>query len=97
MRTALGLGFVLLLILPSWSSAEIYRWTDAEGRVHFTQDLTQVPAVHRAKAEEGATAPRPDRLQTYSTSPADRSRHHPPAQPDAPFGGAAADSLRAAG
>jgi clan AA aspartic protease (TIGR02281 family) len=70
MRTALGLGFVLLLILPSWSSGEIYRWTDAEGRVHFTQDLAQVPAAHRAKAEEGAAAPKPDRLQTYSTSAA---------------------------
>ena len=74
MRTALGLGFVLLLTLSSWSSAEIYRWTDAEGRVNFTQDLAQVPAAHRAKAEESATAPRPDRLQTYSTSPpADRA------------------------
>ena len=67
MRTALGLGFVLLLILPSSSSPEIYRWTDAEGRVHFTQNLTRVPAAHRAAAEESATAPRSDRLQTYST------------------------------
>jgi clan AA aspartic protease (TIGR02281 family) len=70
MRTALGLGFVLLLVLPSWSTAEIYRWTDAEGRVHFTQDLSQVPAAHRSAAEQGAAAPRTDRLQIYSTSPA---------------------------
>jgi len=70
MRTALGLGFVLLLVLPSWSTAEIYRWTDAEGRVHFTQDLSQVPAAHRSAAERGAAAPRTDRLQIYSTSPA---------------------------
>jgi len=70
MRTALGLGFVILLALPSWSSAEIYRWTDAEGRVHFTQDLGQVPSAHRSQAEENAAAPRSDRLQTYSTSPA---------------------------
>jgi clan AA aspartic protease (TIGR02281 family) len=67
MRTALGLGFVLLLVLPSSFSAEIYRWTDAEGRVHFTQDLAQVPVAHRTAAEQAATAPRPDRLQTYST------------------------------
>jgi clan AA aspartic protease (TIGR02281 family) len=69
MRTALGFGFALLLALPSWSSAEIYRWTDAEGRVHFTQDLSQVPPDHRARAEESAAAPRSDRLQTYSTPP----------------------------
>ena len=68
MRTALGLGLVLLLILPTWSSAEIYRWTDAEGRVHFTQDLSQVPPAHRARAEAGAAAPRLDRLQTYSAT-----------------------------
>jgi clan AA aspartic protease (TIGR02281 family) len=66
MRTVLGL--VLLLALPLWSSAEIYRWTDAEGRVHFTQDLSQVPAAQRAEAAKAAVAPRPDRLQTYSTS-----------------------------
>jgi clan AA aspartic protease (TIGR02281 family) len=70
MRTAFGLGFVLLLVLPSWSTAEIYRWTDVEGRVHFTQDLSQVPAAHRSAAEQGAAAPRTDRLQIYSTSPA---------------------------
>jgi len=68
MRTALGL--VLLLALPSLSSAEIYRWTDAEGRVHFTQDLSQVPPAHRPQAERSAAAPRSDRLQTYSTPPA---------------------------
>ncbi len=73
MRTALGLGFVLLLILPVPFSAEIYRWTDAEGRVHFTQDLAQVPVAHRAAAEESATAPRSDRLQTYSTPAASDS------------------------
>jgi len=70
MRTALGLGFVLLLALPSLSSAEIYRWTDAEGRVHFTQDLSQVPPAHRPQAERSAAAPRSDRLQTYATPPA---------------------------
>jgi len=69
MRTPLRLGFVLLLALPTWTSAEIYRWTDPEGRMHFTQDLNQVPPAQRARAEEGAAAPRPDRLQTFETSP----------------------------
>jgi clan AA aspartic protease (TIGR02281 family) len=67
MRAAVGLGFALLLTLPSWTSAEIYRWTDSEGRVHFTQDLSRVPPAHRARAEQSAAAPRPDRLQTYSS------------------------------
>ena len=97
MRTALGLGFALLLALPSWSSAEIYRWTDAEGRVHFTQDLSQVPPDHRAQAEESAAAPRSDRLQTYSTSRRHRSRERPPRHPETPVRRAAADPLREEG
>jgi clan AA aspartic protease (TIGR02281 family) len=40
------------LAAPAW--ADIYRWTDAEGRTHFTQDLARVPAVHRAEAERSA-------------------------------------------
>ena len=41
------------LVLASAASAQIYRWTDAEGRLHFTQRLEQVPAQHRAAAKEG--------------------------------------------
>jgi clan AA aspartic protease (TIGR02281 family) len=70
MRTALQLGFALCLVLPSLSFSEIYRWTDAEGRVHFTQDLSRVPPAQRSRAEQDAAAPRADRLQTYSTPPA---------------------------
>ena len=36
--------------LTASASAEIYRWTDAQGRVHFTQDLSQVPAAQREPA-----------------------------------------------
>ena len=58
--------------------AEIYQWTDSAGRVHFTQNLGQVPPRHRAAAEARANAPRRDPVQTYAT----------PAAPD-PGGGSA--------
>ena len=61
--------------------AEIYQWTDSAGRVHFTQNLGQVPPQQRAAAEARANAPRRDpvqRVQTYAT----------PAAPD-PGGGTA--------
>ena len=62
---------------PRPAGAEIYRWTDASGRVHFTQDLGQVPAAQRGEAERAARA-RPKqspRLQTFEspTPPARRA------------------------
>lgn len=57
--------------------AEVYRWTDENGRVHFTQDLGQVPPRHRRQAEQAAAQPERSRVQTYSTgaaSPGDPER-----------------------
>ena len=45
---------LLALGLAAPGLAEIYHWTDAQGNVHFTQDLTQVPARERAAAESSA-------------------------------------------
>lgn len=45
-----------LLLIGAPAGAEIYRWSDASGRVHFTQDLSQVPPSQRKQAEGGAKA-----------------------------------------
>jgi clan AA aspartic protease (TIGR02281 family) len=56
-----------LALAPFAAGAEIYQWTDEQGRIHYTQDLSQVPARHRSQAELRALAPREaERLQTYS-------------------------------
>ncbi len=56
--------------------AEIYRWVDEGGRMHFAQDLGKVPPQYRAAAKGRATAPKGrDPIQHY-TPPA-------PAQPRA--------------
>ncbi len=52
-RIGLLLLVALALAVPA-SPSEIYRWTDEEGRTHFTQDLSQVPRAHRAKARAAA-------------------------------------------
>jgi aspartyl protease family protein len=64
----LGPGLALsILLLAAPSAAEIYRWTDENGRVHFTQDLGQVPPRYRKKAETGAkSSSGTSRVQTYS-------------------------------
>jgi clan AA aspartic protease (TIGR02281 family) len=65
-----GLAASLLLgvaCLPAGVAAEIYRWTDAEGRVHFTQDLSQVPPAHRPGAAGAARASGEGRVQTFES------------------------------
>ncbi|MCP3986965.1 MAG: DUF4124 domain-containing protein, partial [bacterium] len=46
--------------------ADIYRWTDAQGQVHFTQDFSKVPVAQRSAAKQAAGAEAPSRVQTYS-------------------------------
>lgn len=43
---------LLVLVLAGFVFAgQVYRWTDAEGTSHFTDDFTQVPPAQREKAE----------------------------------------------
>lgn len=69
-RRALGLAAAVLAVaIPA--RGEIYRWTDAQGRIHFTERIDQVPAEHRAAARERAAASAPERVHTYSGSASD--------------------------
>ena len=56
MRLGVSLVGAALLAagLADGARADIYRWTDAEGRTHFTQSLAQVPPAYRAEAERSA-------------------------------------------
>ena len=52
------------------SYAEIYRWKDATGRLHFSQDLGQVPAKYRSQAQGGAFEEgKSDVIQRYEAAP----------------------------
>jgi clan AA aspartic protease (TIGR02281 family) len=63
-HTALALVLFSLFSAGS-AAAEIYRWTDAEGKLHFTQDLSQVPPSQRSQAKSPARDGE-DRLQRYA-------------------------------
>jgi clan AA aspartic protease (TIGR02281 family) len=47
-------ALLLSLLWVEPADAEIYRWTDEQGRVHFTQSLDRVPAAQRAEADARA-------------------------------------------
>jgi clan AA aspartic protease (TIGR02281 family) len=59
------------------SAAEIYKWKDGQGRLHFSQDLGQVPLQYRRQAEASALEKGKGReIQVYEPSvpaPAARS------------------------
>jgi len=40
-----------ILFMAEISFAEVYRWTDEKGAVHFTDDITQVPEKYRSKTK----------------------------------------------
>jgi clan AA aspartic protease (TIGR02281 family) len=71
---ALGcIAGLIALVAAATAQAQIYRWTDAQGREHFTERLERVPPEQRGAAMRAA-ASRSGRgaLQTYA--PAGRER-----------------------
>ena len=70
-RLPILIAALLLCLLVDPALAEIYKWTDEAGRVHFTQDLSQVPARHRRQAGEQAAKRSTSRspVQSYSSQP----------------------------
>jgi len=64
------LAVALLVAAPAGAEGEIYRWTDAQGGIHFSRDLGEVPPAARSGAVEDARARAPSRLQTYEAAPA---------------------------
>ena len=71
----LALLLVACALLPAQGvSAEVYRWTDDEGRLHFTERIERVPREHRAAARKRASRASTAPLQTYSgAAPAARA------------------------
>ena len=41
---------LLLFLLPAVCRADIYQWKDAQGTIHFTDDISTIPAQYRKKA-----------------------------------------------
>jgi len=66
--------------------AQIYKWTDRQGNVHFTDNPSRIPAESRANVEEVEQARPPDALappNTESTPSPDAATPGEPAVPAA--------------
>lgn len=46
-RIAIALSFAVHVLVPAAAQAEIYRWVDAEGNVHFGEGIDSVPPRYR--------------------------------------------------
>lgn len=59
-RVALASASALLVLMTAApAGAQLYRWTDAQGVVRYTNDPTTIPPAHRERATDiGSPAPR---------------------------------------
>ncbi len=75
MRTLLVATLAFAFLGAEVARSKIYRWTDAQGRIHFTQSLDQVPPQHREAARAAAEAAPTRRVQVVgSDDPVPASR-----------------------
>ncbi len=68
-------------LLDSPASADIYRWEDESGVIHFTDDLSAVPAKYRKKAREIQKTPPEAGKPSVSTMGAPSSPPGPSSSP----------------
>jgi hypothetical protein len=66
LRLFLGILALFALLVP-FASADIYRWEDESGVVHFTDDLSNIPAKYRRKAREIQKSPPAAGQPSHST------------------------------
>jgi len=57
---------LMLTAFPALASAEFYRYVDEQGNVHYTDDLSDVPAKERPKANQYDTLQGPSSAQEQS-------------------------------
>jgi clan AA aspartic protease (TIGR02281 family) len=72
-RRVAGTAAALAALLSAPVHAEIYQWTDAQGRVHFTEHLDRVPPAQRDAAMRGKRAESSGSLQIIPSASAPAS------------------------
>lgn len=85
MRRVLPLSCVLLLLILAPVSAQIYKWVDRNGRVHFSDTIAGIPPEYRDRIEEKTGAAPALLEEPVPPRPApERLAIAPPSVPTAP-------------
>jgi hypothetical protein len=64
---------IMLVLIASSAYAEIYRWTDTRGTIHFTNSLYEIPERYRSRAKTvnlGIPEQKPDQASPPQTASA---------------------------
>lgn len=62
------MALVVLMCLPAWASAQMYRWLDDQGKVHYSEGLDSIPEGFRSQAttfEASRSESAPDKPDTH--------------------------------
>lgn len=76
-QAAVGLGLAAILLAPRMAAAQVYRWVDGQGRVHYSEGLDSVPSAYRPTARPldlPKPAPPPPEKVAPEKEPASRGR-----------------------
>jgi hypothetical protein len=72
--------------LAASAAAEVYRWTDPEGKVHYTSDLSRVPASQQDAAKASAGEPKGGAVMRIESRPPAKPAGSPVTPEGAPAG-----------
>ncbi len=79
MRVILWACVILMLQAP-WSWSKIYKWTDRNGKVHFTDNPATVPKAYRGQMDARTAAPSRSKNTAARQAPAQPSTSTTPAR-----------------
>jgi hypothetical protein len=73
--------FAVLLAAGAAAAGDVYRWTDAAGKVHYTSDLERVPEAQRDAARESLRREQGGAVMRVESRPPAAPAPEPAAEP----------------
>jgi len=77
MKTTSLLIILAAIFFVQISSAQVYKWVDEKGVVHFTDDMLQVPEKNRPKTEKMEIIEEKPEPKAQGDTPSDKKKEEP--------------------